>query len=180
MNIEGLWDRAYGLSSLCEKTTESNQMSLQKQHFLLSYLKTLIVGPTGILNPQPPTQELDAQPTEPTSWHFQSISKFQHSSLQLIKKELCNFMNKLVLEIKKQRFIKFFLYLLCRWKQQTMTQKKYLEQLPIQLLKLLAVPLAISHFQLTEILANSGQTKKSSMCSLLYNLVYQVNKCSAF
>ena len=49
-----LWDRAYGLSSLSEKTTESNQMSLKKQHFLLSYLKTLIVGLTGILNPQPP------------------------------------------------------------------------------------------------------------------------------
>ena len=57
MNIEGLWDRAYGLSSLSEETTESNQMSLQKQHFLLSYLKTLIVGLTGILNPQPPAQE---------------------------------------------------------------------------------------------------------------------------
>ena len=36
MNIEGLWDGAYGLSSLAEKTRESNhlQMSLQRQHFL--------------------------------------------------------------------------------------------------------------------------------------------------
>ena len=50
MNIEGLWDRAYGLSSLPEKTRESNllQMSLQKQHFLLSYLKTLSVGPAWV------------------------------------------------------------------------------------------------------------------------------------
>ena len=38
---KGLWDRAYGLSSLSEKTRKSNrlQMLLQRQHFLLSYLK---------------------------------------------------------------------------------------------------------------------------------------------
>ena len=37
-------------SSLSEKTRKSNhlQMSLQKQHFLLSYLKTLSVGSAGI------------------------------------------------------------------------------------------------------------------------------------
>ena len=37
-------------SSLSEKTRKSNhlQMSLQRQHFLLSYLKTLSVGPVGI------------------------------------------------------------------------------------------------------------------------------------
>ena len=37
------------LSSLSEKTRKSNrlQMSLQRQHFLLSYLKTLSVGPAG-------------------------------------------------------------------------------------------------------------------------------------
>ena len=36
-------------SSLCEKTRKSNclQISLQRQHFLLSYLKTLSVGPAG-------------------------------------------------------------------------------------------------------------------------------------
>ena len=45
-----LWDGAYGLSSLSEKTRKSNrlQMLLQRQHFLLSYLKTLSVGPAGI------------------------------------------------------------------------------------------------------------------------------------
>ena len=39
----------YGLSSLSEKTRKSNrlQMLLQRQHFLLSYLKTLSVGPAG-------------------------------------------------------------------------------------------------------------------------------------
>ena len=43
---KGLWDGAYGLSSLSEKTRKSNhlQMLLQRQHFLLSYLKTLSVG----------------------------------------------------------------------------------------------------------------------------------------
>ena len=47
---KGLWDGAYGLSSLSEKTRKSNrlQMSLQRQHFLLSYLKTLSVGPAGV------------------------------------------------------------------------------------------------------------------------------------
>ena len=46
---KGLWDGAYGLSSLSEKTRKSNhlQMLLQRQHFLLSYLKTLSVGPAG-------------------------------------------------------------------------------------------------------------------------------------
>ena len=49
MNIEGLQDRAYGLSSLFKKTRESNHldMSLQRQHFLLSYLKTISVGLEG-------------------------------------------------------------------------------------------------------------------------------------
>ena len=42
---KGLSDGAYGLSSLSEKTRKSNrlQMLLQRQHFLLSYLKTLSV-----------------------------------------------------------------------------------------------------------------------------------------
>ena len=42
INHEELWDGAYGLSSLSEKTRKSNhlQMSLKKPHFLLSYLKT--------------------------------------------------------------------------------------------------------------------------------------------
>ena len=50
MNIEVLWDGTYGLSSLSEKTRKSNrlQVSLQRQHFLLSNLKTLSVGPAGV------------------------------------------------------------------------------------------------------------------------------------
>ena len=47
---KGLWDGAYGLSSLSQKTRKSNrlQMSLQRQHFLLRYLKTLSVGPAWV------------------------------------------------------------------------------------------------------------------------------------
>ena len=47
---KGLWDGAYGLSFLSEKTRKSNrlQMLLQRQHFLLSYLKNLSVGPAGV------------------------------------------------------------------------------------------------------------------------------------
>ena len=42
-----LWDGTSDLSSLSEKTRKSNhlQMKLQRQHFLLSYLKTLSVDP---------------------------------------------------------------------------------------------------------------------------------------
>ena len=47
---KGLWDGAYGLSSLSKKTRKSNrwQMLLQRPHFLLSYLETLSVGPAGV------------------------------------------------------------------------------------------------------------------------------------
>ena len=63
-HIEGLRHVAYGLSSSSEKTSKSDhlQMSLQRQHFLLSYLKTLRVGPARVLNLQPPAQKPSAQP----------------------------------------------------------------------------------------------------------------------
>ena len=50
MNIQVLWDGTSGLSSLSEKTRKSNhlQMSLQRQHFLLRYLKTPSGGPAGV------------------------------------------------------------------------------------------------------------------------------------
>ena len=49
-SVKVLWDGTYGFSSLSEKTRKSNhlQMTLQKQHFLLSYLKTLSVGPAEV------------------------------------------------------------------------------------------------------------------------------------
>ena len=48
--VKVLWDGTYGFSSLSEKTRKSNhlQMSSQRQHFLLSYLKTLSVGPASV------------------------------------------------------------------------------------------------------------------------------------
>ena len=65
---KGLKDGAYSLSTLSEKTRKSNclQMLLRRQHFLLSYLKTLRVGPGRGLNPQPPTQQTGAYPIELT------------------------------------------------------------------------------------------------------------------
>ena len=59
--------------SLSEKTRKSNrlQMSLQRHHFLFSYLKDphLSVGPAcGVLNQRPPAQRTGAYPTELTGW----------------------------------------------------------------------------------------------------------------
>ena len=78
-----LWDGTSDLSSLSEKTRMSNhlQMKLQGQHFLLSYLKTLSVGPVGVSNSRPPVSQPGAQPSEPPvrgNSHFskcESISK---------------------------------------------------------------------------------------------------------
>ena len=49
-NSEDAGDGAYGLSSLSEKTRVSNhlQMSLQRQHILLSYFKTLCWSGLGL------------------------------------------------------------------------------------------------------------------------------------
>lgn len=46
-----LRDGAYGLSSLSENSKDSNhlQMLLQRQHFLISYLKTLSIGLARVL-----------------------------------------------------------------------------------------------------------------------------------
>ena len=62
-----LWDGTSRLSALSEKTRKSNhlQMKLQKQHFLLSYLKTLSVGPVGVSNSRSPASQPGAQPSEP-------------------------------------------------------------------------------------------------------------------
>ena len=55
---EDAGDGAYGLSSLYEKTRISKhlQMSLQRQHILISYIfKTPSVGPVWDSNPRPPS-----------------------------------------------------------------------------------------------------------------------------
>ena len=41
-------------------------VQLQRQHILLSYFKTLSVGPVWDLNPRPPAQQTGALPTELT------------------------------------------------------------------------------------------------------------------
>ena len=68
-----MWDEAYGLSSLSEKTRKSNrlQMLLQRQHFLLSYLKTLSRG----LNLRPPVQQTGAYPIELTGRRYRSADR---------------------------------------------------------------------------------------------------------
>ena len=65
---EDAGDGTYGLSSLSEKTRTSNRlrMSLQRQHILLSYFKTLSVGPVWGSNPRPPARQSSALPTELT------------------------------------------------------------------------------------------------------------------
>ena len=67
-NTEDAGDGAYYLSSLSEKTRKSNnlQMSLQRQHVLLMYFKTLSVGAVWGSNPRPPAQQSGAIPTELT------------------------------------------------------------------------------------------------------------------
>ena len=77
-----LWDGTSGLSSLSEKTRKSNhlQMKLQRQNFLLSYLKTPSVGLVGVSNSLPPRSQPSAQPSElPVrgSWQSQAISAMQ-------------------------------------------------------------------------------------------------------
>ena len=48
--VKVLWDGTHDFSSFSKKTRKSIylQMSLQRQHFLLSYSKTLSVGPAGV------------------------------------------------------------------------------------------------------------------------------------
>ena len=49
-------------------------MKLQRQHFLLSYLKTLSVGPVGVSNSQP----LASQPGEQPSEHLVAGTTFDN------------------------------------------------------------------------------------------------------
>ena len=71
-SVKVLWDGTYGFSSLSEKTRKSNhlQMSLQRQHFLLSYFKDPECWSGRGSNPWPPAQQTGALPTEQTSRRF--------------------------------------------------------------------------------------------------------------
>ena len=75
---KGLWDETYGFSSLSEKTKKSKhlQISLQRQHFLLScfWRPWVYVGPTGV---EPPTFH-PADPHSP-NWANQAVVNFSRN-----------------------------------------------------------------------------------------------------
>ena len=56
-------------------------IQLQRQHILLSYFKTLSVGPVWGSNPRAPAQQTGALPTEPTRWRLKvaSVRHFGYS-----------------------------------------------------------------------------------------------------
>ena len=59
---KGLWDGAYGLSSLSEKTRKSDHLQmLFRQHFLLTYY---FKDPGQALNLWPPAQQTSTYPIE--------------------------------------------------------------------------------------------------------------------
>jgi len=66
---------SYGLSSLTEKTRKSNclqvsQQKLQKQHFILIYIKTVSDGPARSLNQRLPAQQTGDYLTELAELRF--------------------------------------------------------------------------------------------------------------
>ena len=72
---KGLWDGAYSLSSLSEKTRKSNLLQMLL-HFLLNYLKTLSVGQAGVWTYGLVAQQTGAYPIELTGRRFQSIKSY--------------------------------------------------------------------------------------------------------
>ena len=54
-------------------TSNHLKVSLQRQHILLRYLKTLSVGPANL---EPPTRQFSALPTELTSWHLNGSTEY--------------------------------------------------------------------------------------------------------
>ena len=82
-SVKVLWDGTYGFSSLSEKTRKSNhlQMSLQRQHFLLSYLKTRSVGLARVWTPRLPTRQTGALPTDSPNWASQVVAVWEVGGL---------------------------------------------------------------------------------------------------
>ena len=73
---KGLWDGAYSLSSLSEKTRKSNLLQMLL-HFLLSYFKkTLSVGQAGIWIYGLVAQQTRTYPIGLTGRRFQSIKSY--------------------------------------------------------------------------------------------------------
>ena len=80
MNIDVLWDWASGLLSLPdhEETRDSNhlQMSLQRQHFLLSYFKTLSDGLARVFDPVTSHKVVWSELTKPAGWLLNMVLTF--------------------------------------------------------------------------------------------------------
>ena len=72
---KGLWDGAYSLSSLSEKTRKSNRLQMLL-HFLLSYLKTPSVGQAGFWIYGLVTQQTGAYPIGLTGRRLKSIKSY--------------------------------------------------------------------------------------------------------
>ena len=61
-------------------------VQLQRQHILLSYFKTLSVGPVWGPNPRPPAQQTGALPTELTRRRYSAINDLSFSLQKLPQK----------------------------------------------------------------------------------------------
>ena len=93
---EDTGDMAHGLSSLSEKDRTSNhlQMSLQRQHILLSDFKTLSVGPVCRgLNPRPPARQSGALPTELTTVYRELIT-YSYKYLYCAYRPICMYIDR--------------------------------------------------------------------------------------
>ena len=82
--MQGLWDGAYGLSSLSEKTRKSNrlQMSLKKAVLSPQLFKETKCGSGRDLNQRPAARQTGAYPTELTgrrSAKFKPRIKLNHN-----------------------------------------------------------------------------------------------------
>ena len=89
-------------------------VQLQRQHILLSYFKTLSVGPVWGSNPRPPAQQTGALPTELTrQFHSQDLTGdspycFSYSSYDSSLKNLL--LDQLIISL----FVFFFFLVSCQ------------------------------------------------------------------
>ena len=86
-----LWDGAYGLLSLSQKTRKSNhlQMSSQRQHFFLSYLKTLSGGPAGVWTRDLPSIQSRLQSVQGVrSFYVEHNKEELEKVIAIVKKEV--------------------------------------------------------------------------------------------
>ena len=98
---KGLWDGAYSLSSLSEKTRKSNLLQMLL-HFLLSYLKTPSVGPAGVWTYSLVAQQTGAYPIELTRRRFQSIKSY-YTTMKNTEKD--SFLRQIKCDCDRQKLI---------------------------------------------------------------------------